>query len=1263
MSCSRCCKRWNQVQRLVEASSLSFFLLQTAPDNRPVCRSMPVTDSTAPPAEGLCISGPVGGLLALLLLAILAGCTTDDPLFMRLDADRTGVEFANTIPKDDTLMNPLDFFYIYNGGGVAAGDLNGDGRTDLFFTGNTVANRLYLNRGDFQFRDVTDSAGVAVPDVWSTGVTLVDANQDGRMDIYVSVGGPAQKTAGRANRLYVNRGVGPDSIPTFEEKAEAYGIADTGYSTHSAFFDYDRDGDLDLYVLNAASVAKPRSITESQSAPRASASTREPQGTDRLYRNDGSSGAHPGSSPTFTDVSQEAGITHEGYGLGLAICDVNKDGWPDVYVANDRFIPDRLYVNNGEGTFTNQSGQALKHQSFSAMGVDIADFNNDLRSDIIVLDMLFQDPRLQNLTSNSGAQQLGEWQYGRNTVQLHNGIRPNGEMAFSEIGQLAGVEATGWSWAPLLADLDNDGDRDLFVTNGYGELVTHLGFVDQVQQRRFSGSVKETREELLTALDDLPEVKTPNRFFENDGPTEAQGQGELQFTERTENWASPHPGISNGAAFADLDKDGDLDLVTNNINDEATILKNKTSERDSTNALRVRLYGPDGNRASLGAKLTLSNDGTTQYHDHSIYRGYQSTVENVVHFGLGTDATADSLRVVWPDESTQLLTDVKAGQVLDVHYDSASQPSRTPSTMPPESSETGRSDLFQEVVDQSGLSHKHQETEARDFQATPLLPHKYSQNGPGLAVGDVDGNGLDDVFVGADPDRERVLFRQTEPGSFQKQTLPMDRNFDDMGSLFFDADGDGDRDLYVVSGGNVGPAPSDDYQDRLFLNEGDGTFQRASGALPELTASGSVVTAADYDEDGDLDLFVGGRVRAREYPLPPRSYILRNDSDAEDLQFTDVTPDVAPGLSEVGLVTDALWTDFNQDGEVDLIVVGEWMPITFFENEGGEFTNVTEEMGLPETSGWWNSLVAGDFDRDGDMDYVAGNLGLNTRYEASPTEPVQVHAKDFDKDGSIDPVLSYYLQGTRYPAHGYEEMTEQIFALRGRFSSYEEYADATFDDLFTASEMEGAYSAHAVRFETSYLEQQDDGTFEIRALPMPVQTAPVFGMRAGDYNNDGTLDLLMVGNWYAPDPETGRADAFVGAFLRGDATGHFTYSGHLESGFFVDGNAKGLGEVETGNGSSAVVVTQNADSLIAFRHSHRSGYMIPVRSTDRSARITFADGSTRREEFYHGSSYLSQSSRMLRVPSTVRMVTIYRRDGTSRTVDVGMGDSSQRESP
>ncbi len=1174
--------------------------------------------------------------LAILFLACV-GCTnSSDSLFDPVPSQHSGVHFSNPTLRADSLLQAFKVNHTFSDGGVAMGDLNNDGRPDLYFAGNVKQeNELYLNQGNLQFREVTADAGVGLERTSSKGVALVDINQDGLLDIYVSVGGPASIQKSRANRLLVNQGVGEEGIPQFEERAEAYGIADSSYTTQAAFFDYDQDGDLDLYLLNNVTQARSR-ITIDRKLTDGQASN-----TDRLYRNN--------RDGTFTDVSAEAGIQIEGHGLGVAISDVNKDGWPDVYVANDFISNDLLYVNNGEGTFTNRIDEYVKHQSYSSMGVDVADVNNDRWNDIFVLDMLPPGNwrnkmmlRYFDQKTFEKALQIGyEPQYVRNMLQINNGPTPNDGLSFSEVGQLAGIEATDWSWASLLADYDNDGDRDLFVTNGYGKDMTNLDFSGKYQQVGVFGTEEAQQKKMTKLLEDLPRVTLPNYFFEN--------EGELRFADRTGEWAASPPGLSSGAAMGDLDGDGDLDLVVNNMDEKATILENRASERDSSHALRVDLHGPDGNRGGLGTKLTLHNGTSTQYYDHSPYRGFESTVQPIAHFGLGADSTADSLEVMWPDGKTQLLTDLSAGQVLDVRYEAASLPSDSAAETPSDSLR------FHDVAAERGLTYRHREREVNEFERTPILPHKLSMDGPALAVGDVNGNGRDDVLVGADRGHPTVLFRQTTDGQFRRDSLAGSARYEDRGALFFDADGDGDRDLYVVSGGPVRAADSTVYQDRFYHNE-NGTLQRVPDALPTEAASGSVVTAADYDADEDLDLFVGGRVRPGEYPLPPRSFLLRNDSEDGTVQFTDVTDERAPELADVGMVTDALWTDYDADGQLDLMVVGEWMPITIFENEGSTFSESTEQAGLGDTAGWWMSLEAGDFDSDGDTEYVAGNLGLNTRYEASPEQPMRIHAEDYDGNGAVDPVLTQYVEGTEVPVPRRDEIIAQIPGLKARFPTYDSYAQATFTDVFTERERADAYVREAVRFETSYLENEGDGTLSVRALPRSVQTAPVFGMETGDFDADGHLDMLMTGNWYAPSMRTGRLDAFVGAYLKGDGTGRFSVQDGTESGFFVDGDAKATARVATGDGSSLVLATQNDDSLQAFRpRPVDSMRTVQLRPLDQSAVLHFADGKTRRTEFYYGSSYLSQSSRVLRVPPGVERVVVRRSTGERRTLTMEEG--------
>ena len=1161
----------------------------------------------------------------VLLLALLAACESRSPaLFEPRSPGASGIRFANTITEDDSVYNVLDFDYLYNGSGVAVADFDGDGRTDVYFGGNMVSSRLYLNRGELTFDDVTEAAAVGTTR-WITGVTVVDIDSDARPDLYLSVAGP--DSARRGNLLFVNQGPGKDGVPRFTERAREYGIADVGYNTHAAFFDYDRDGDLDLYVLRNALEAYNRNITR----PRKLAG--EAPSTDRLYRNDGG---------RFTDVSRAAGILQEGYGLGVAVSDLNRDGWPDVYVANDFLTNDLVWINGGDGTFTNQAARYLRHQTFNAMGVDVADYDNDALVDVVVVDMLPPDNFRRKLMYPGGnydrfhqGLQLGyQPQYVRNTLQRNNGPGPDGTPSFSDVGQLAGIDATDWSWAPLLADLDNDGHKDLFVSNGYRQDVTNLDYVAYLQTASQFGAERDRRARLLEGLRNLPEVKVPNYVFRN--------EGDFTFTNRTAEWGLDEATYANGAAYADLDGDGDLDLVVNNIDGPASLFVNRAERLADRHWLRIALAGPRENSAGLGAQVTVHAGGARHYVEQNPVRGYVSSVDPVLHVGLGAASRVDSLEVRWLDGTCQRFGATEADRLLKLDRRNAGP---CPAAAPPRDER-----LYHLAAGVDALPYVHVAREVPDFRVTPLLPHKFSEGGPGIAVGDVNGDGRDDVYVGADRGQPKAIWLQTGAGRFERREIPGGEQRQDMGSLLFDADGDGDLDLVVASGGGFIANDSTTYLARLYLNDGHGGFAEAPGALGGASTSASGVVAADYDADGDLDLFVGGRVIPGKYPLPPRSYLLRNDTPKGGLaRFTDVTRAVAPSLANAGLVTSALFTDFDQDGRVDLLVAGEWMPLTFLRNVGGRFDDASAATGLGATHGWWNSLVAGDFDRDGDTDYLAGNLGLNTRYRATEAKPVRVHAGDFDRNGSLDPVLSSYIGDESYPVASRDLMVDQMIAMKGRFKRYEDYARATLEQTLTAVERDSAYVARSVGFASVYLENRGGGKFARRALPVLAQIAPVYGMLVADADADGNLDVLLVGNSYGPETQAGWDDASIGAVLLGDGKGGFDYVNGAASGFFVAGNAKAAADVLIDDRRSLVVVTQNADTVRTFTAARPAEWRaVRVQPLDAYALITDARGRTTRQELHYGSTYLSQSSRYLRITKDVARVTVVDSRGARR---------------
>ena len=1170
-------------------------------------------------------------LFLILGIVCLVACNPfkKETRFQLLPSSQTGITFNNLIAENDT-FNVLRFEYLYNGAGVGVGDVNNDGLPDVFFTGNQVSSRLYLNRGDFKFEDVTGKAGVGTK-LWCTGVAMADINQDGLLDVYVSTVQPMKEKKPVPHLLFLNKGMDSQGIPHFEEVAANVGLADSSYATQMAFLDYDLDGDMDAYLLNNALESYNRNNPMGQRTDGGGKSV------DRLYRNEG---IGTGGLPFFTDVSKQAGIQTEGWGLGIVVNDLNQDGYPDVYVANDFLSNDHAYINNRNGTFTNQIHTLFKHTEHNGMGVDIADINNDGLNDVVAMDMMPDDNlRQKTMFSSINYDRFYENrtrgyldQYVRNVLQLNNG---NG--TFSDIGYLAGVNATDWSWSSLFADFDNDGYRDLLVTNGYRKDVTDLDFITYSRESSMFGTDSTRMKTSMTAVNALEGVKKPNFLFRNNG--------DLTFADKAAEWGLAQPSYSNGAAYADFDNDGDLDLVMNNINDEAFVYRNNLINKTDgakpgagNNFLRVKLKGAKGNDQGMGAKLWLHTNGKVQYAEHELQRGYKSTVEEHEHFGLGNAQKIDSLRITWQGGKNQTLKNISANQVIVLEEKNAAMPGPLPgsATRPPQPV------LFSEVSRMHNLTYTHQEDDFMDFrQGQPLLPHKHSQGGPGIAVGDLNGDGLDDFALGGSVRKPAKLFYQQSGGTFRPDSLPV-KTSEDMGLLLFDADGDGDNDLYCVSGSTEFGRNVKEYQDWLYRNLGKGRFQLDTAALPRTESSGSCVTANDFDHDGDLDLFVGGRVSPMRYPEPPRSYLLQNDGKG---RFTDATEIVCPGLAKPGMVTAALWTDYDNDGWTDLLLVGEWMAPTFFKNAGGKKFRI-QNSEFKNSVGWWNSLVAGDFDNDGDMDYVAGNLGLNSLYKASETEPVCVYAKDYDNNGTLDPILCRYIQGKEYPTHPRETFTDQIVGLRRVLGKYATYGKMSFRDILPEDQTKDALMYQAKYMASAYIENLGKGNFRLRPLPVEAQMSPVFGMVATDFNHDGNLDLLATGNSFSTEVLTGMYDAGIGVCLQGDGRGNFKPVRANDSGFMVDGDAKGFAELTLGNGAALLLVTQNRGDLKVFENSiSRKGQTHPLQPGDAYAEITFTDGRKRKQEFHFGSTYLSQSSRTLRIPAGAAKVTVVNTTG------------------
>lgn len=1084
----------------------------------------------------------------------------DGHLFTRMPASYTGIKFENRVEETPEL-NVFTYRNFYNGGGVAVGDLNGDGLPEVMLTSNLHGNKLYLNKGHFRFQDITDEAGVGGKGAWATGVTFADVNGDGLLDIYVCYAGniAGQK---RANELYINQGPDRNGVPTFKEEAAQYGLADEGYSTQAAFFDYDRDGRLDMYLVNNSF----RPITSF--GLKNIRNVRDSLGGHKLFHNDGN--GH------FTDVSAKAGIygSEIAFGLGVVVSDVNRDGWPDIYVSNDFFERDYLYINNHDGTFTEQLDKEMPYLSYFSMGVDIADINNDGWPDIYTTDMLPEDEYRLRTTSafenwetyQEKAKNGYHYQLMRNMLQLNNG---NG--TFSDIGQMAGVARTDWSWSALIADLDLDGYKDIFVTNGIAKDVTsqdYIAFLANGQTMASAAGGKHV--DFMKLTDAMPSTRLRHYAFRN--------RGDLTFSNETVNWGLDKPSFANGAAYADLDGDGALDLVVNNENDTAFVYRNNARSLTKNHYLQLKLDGEGFNRFAVGAKVTVQSGKQTLYQELSPTRGFQSSVDYVLTFGLGSVDTARSVVVDWPDGRVSTLTNVPANQRLTVRQSgsTAARPS-PPKESPP---------LFTDVTKQTALDFVHHENSYVDFDRERLMPKMLSTEGPLMSVADVNGDGLDDIFIGGARGQPSALLIQKEDGSFVRSNQKLfaeDSVSEDIGSVFFDANGDGYPDLYVVTGGTEFSDNAPALEDRLYINDGHGKFRKAVGALPAMYISGSCVAAADFDGDGAIDLFVGGRSIPGRYGLDPTSVLLRNDGHGH---FTDVTDKVAPGLSHIGMVTDAVWTDVDGDGKVDLVVVGEWMPITVFHNTGHGTLEKLDVPGLEKSNGWWNRIVAGDFAGNGRVDFIAGNLGLNTRLQASADAPVTMYVKDFAQTGFLQQVISYYHNGIEYPLALRDDLLKSLPFLKDRYPTYKDYATQTLDDVLPKKELEGAVVRKAYNFATSLVRNDGNGKFTIVPLPLEAQIAPVYGILGSDLDGDGKPDLLIAGNLDGVKPDIGKMSAGYGLYLRGDGKGHFTPVRAQDSGFSVPGQARDIKRVRTRKGD-IYIVSRNNDRPLVFRAAGR----------------------------------------------------------------------------